>query len=99
MSRIGFSKPVLKAIEGVKSDTKIDGWKKTFIQYKSRCEKRKNWREKTKLLKELDTKFGGENENETEEGVVNLDEEVSQTKTNKIEEKIEKIQSKVLYSL
>ncbi len=46
-----------ESIEKLKKDQKIDGWKRTFIQYKSRLEKRKNWKEKTKLFKEMEDKL------------------------------------------
>ena len=57
MARIAFSKIVIDAINKIKNDSKINNWKTIFIQYKSRCEKRKNWKEKTKLLKEIEDKM------------------------------------------
>ncbi len=54
MARIGLNKLVVDAVNKIKSDEKVGSWKKTFIQYKSRCEKRKSWKEKTKMLKEIE---------------------------------------------
>lgn len=57
LARIALSKQINTALGTLKKDPKIDGWKKTFIQYKSRLEKRRNWKEKTKVLKELEKKL------------------------------------------
>ncbi len=69
-----MSKPVRQSIDKLKQDEKIDGWKRTFIVYQSRLEKRKSWKEKTKLLKELEDKLAFdknelENEKEKDEQV------------------------------
>lgn len=67
MARIGLSKQIILALEKIKTDPKIDGWKRTFIQYKARCEKRKNWKEKNRLLKEIETKLKQEKTEDKEE--------------------------------
>lgn len=63
LARVSFSKPIQKAIEDIKNDPKIPNWKQIFIKYKARCEKRKNWKEKNRLLKEIETKLKPENDN------------------------------------
>jgi hypothetical protein len=67
-----LSKPIKQSIEKLKQDEKIDGWKKTFIVYQSRLEKRKSWKEKTKLLKEMEEKLAvdkSELENENDKAI------------------------------
>lgn len=70
LARIGFNKSLMQAIEKIKASPKIaaDGWKRIFIVFKSRHEKRRNWKEKNRLLKELDEKFTQKTENEAQEG-------------------------------
>ncbi|CAF0894500.1 unnamed protein product [Brachionus calyciflorus] len=68
LARIALSKQVIKAVDDIKNDPKIQNWKHIFIKYKARCEKRKNWKEKNRLLKEIESKLKPENsENEEEE--------------------------------
>jgi len=52
LARISLSKTISQEIEKIKADPKIDGWKTIFIQYKARCEKRKNWKDKLSKVKE-----------------------------------------------
>lgn len=85
LSRVGLNKKVLEAVEKIKSDPKIDGWKRTFIAYKYRCEKRRSWKEKIKLLKELDSKFTA-NENEIE-NMSKCDDEEEEKTDQEIDEK------------
>ena len=73
----------------MKTDAKIDGWKRTFIQYKARSEKRKSWKEKTKQLKDIEAKLNDLNdkaesdkdEDVTAEDKVEKEEELSEINT------------------
>ncbi len=114
MGRIGFNKLVLDSINKMKTDTKIDGWKHTFIQYKARSEKRKSWKEKTKQLKDIEAKLNLNNEEEVvlerveeEPNEVNSTDDEDQVKeikqkksilTKNIEEKSKPLQREVKFS-
>ncbi|RMZ95633.1 putative ribosome biogenesis RLP24 [Brachionus plicatilis] len=98
LARVAFSKPIQKAIEDIKNDPKIPNWKQVFIKYKARCEKRKNWKEKNRLLKEIETKLKPENENSDEEVPVQedisenlIDEPLGKNITLENKAKVEKI--------
>lgn len=69
---MAFSKPIQKAIDEIKNDPKIPNWKEIFIKYKARCEKRKNWKEKNRLLKEIESKLKPENEESDHEKLENM---------------------------
>lgn len=90
LARVAFSKPVQKAIEDIKIDPKIPNWKQIFIKYKARCEKRKNWKEKNRLLKEIETKLKPENDDN--ENQPDIPENVIENDTNEkiLEKKEEK---------
>jgi hypothetical protein len=64
LARLALCKQITQSIDKIKKDKKImeSGWKHTFIQYKSRWEKRKSWKEKTKMLRDIEKKL-------TDEGV------------------------------
>jgi hypothetical protein len=56
LGKVGFCKALRDSIEKIKADPKFQGdWKRIFIQYKSRHEKRKSWKEKIKLLKSIES--------------------------------------------
>jgi len=57
LARLAFNKKVVTAISKIKNNPKIEGWKTTFIQYKSRCEKRKSWKDKMTQMKEIESKL------------------------------------------
>ncbi len=52
IAHIATTKNLSDAIKAIK--TGEPDWKKIFIQYKSRVEKKRNWREKQKLYKEME---------------------------------------------
>jgi hypothetical protein len=73
LARLALSKEITQAIEKIKVSPKIaeHGWKHTFIQYKSRSEKRKSWKEKTKQLMDIENKLKDESEkNEADDKLV-----------------------------
>jgi len=55
VARIGTCKALLSETEKLKASE--TDWKKIFIQYKARTEKRQSWKEKQKLYKEMEEKL------------------------------------------
>lgn len=55
IARIGVCKVLAKELEKIK-EVETD-WKKLLIQYKSRMEKKRNWKEKQKLYKDIEEKL------------------------------------------
>ena len=56
LARLALSRTVTAAI-GASLKSGDDNWKRTFIQYKSRCEKRRSWRQRTQQLGEIESKL------------------------------------------
>lgn len=70
IARVAFHKLVETSLDKIKKDSKLEeggGWKKIFIQFKSRNEKRRNWKEKQKLYKEIEEKMQVKNEDDDKE--------------------------------
>ena len=77
LSRVGLNKSVVDAIEKIREAHKSD-WKALIIAYRSRFEKRRNWKEKRKLLNELDAKLCEEKKDQDDAQSDVADEEKSQ---------------------
>lgn len=79
LSRVGLNKSVVDAIEKIREAHKSD-WKALIIAYRSRFEKRRNWKEKRKLLNELDAKLCEEKKDQDDDDAESdvADEEKSQ---------------------
>ena len=82
LARVAFNKSVLQAIEKIKGDPKVEGWKRTFIQFKSRSEKKKSWKEKMKQLKDIDSRM-------------NIDQQDPKSETEEEEDEDEEKEKKV----
>lgn len=77
IARVAFHKLVETSLEKIKNDPKLEGgWKKIFIQFKSRNEKRRNWKEKQKLYKEIEEKMQVKNEDDDDDEAVKDETEV-----------------------
>ena len=63
-------------MDKIKSDPEISNWRNTFIQYKSRNEKRKNWKEKQKQISDIEKSLLGESKPESEIETNQTDEQV-----------------------
>ena len=80
---------MLELVNKMKTDPKIDGWKRTFIQYKARAEKRRNWKEKNKQLKDIEEKLNLNKDDDDEKS--ESDEESEKKKDHKNVVEIEDI--------
>ena len=73
LARIGLCKVIKKKIDSIKNDPAIVSWKNTFIQYRSRFEKRKCWKEKQKSILSIEKSLIIENLD------VDMEKEIEQT--------------------
>ena len=74
LSRVGLNKSVVDAVEKIREAHKSD-WKALIIAYRSRFEKRRNWKEKRKLLNELDAKLCEEKKDQDDDAESDVDDE------------------------
>jgi hypothetical protein len=77
LARIALCKVIKKKIDNIKCDPAIINWKNTFIQYRSRFEKRKCWKEKQKSILSIEKSLIVENGLEIEMDIEQTEEKTS----------------------
>ncbi len=100
IAHLAYTKQLRDAINKIKKDE--SDWKKIFIQYKSRVEKKRNWREKQKLYKQIEENLekikeesGSEDEIEENNEDDDTKAENGQTDEDKKEPDLEKVEKSI----
>jgi len=101
LARIGLCKVIKKKIDSIKNDPAIISWKNTFIQYRSRFEKRKCWKEKQKSILSIEKSLiieSEEAEMETEKIQEKTASERATTPNETLEDNMESLEKPLILS-